>query len=82
MGSVVVKGVIVDDVIAIVAFITEDVRADTVAPITLVTASLITGEVMASETFEVVDGFKPLLLLFPIGFSIFCLVFLGGGLTI
>ena len=82
MGSVVVRGATVDDGIAIVAFITEDVGADIVAPVTLVTASLITGEVMASETFEVVDGFEPLLLLFPIGFSIFCLVFLGGGLTI
>ena len=82
MGSVVVRGATVDDGIAIVAFISEDVGADIVAPITLVTASLITGEVMASETFEVVDGFKPLLLLFPVGFSIFGLVFLGGGLTI
>ena len=51
MGSVVVRGATVDDGIAIVAFITEDVGADTVAPVTLVTASLITGEVMASDTF-------------------------------
>ena len=82
MGSVVVKGATVEDGIAIVAFTTEDVRGDTVAPVTLVTTSLITGEVIASETFEVVEGFEPLLLLFPIGFSILCLVFLGGGLTI
>ncbi|KAK2368349.1 hypothetical protein QL285_081550 [Trifolium repens] len=82
MGSVVVEGTTVDDGIAIVAFITEDVGADIVAPITLVTASLITGEVMASETIEVVDGFEPLLSLFQVGFSMFGLVFLGGGLTI
>ena len=48
MGSVVVEGATVDDGIAIVAVTIEDVGADTVAPITLVTASLITGEVMAS----------------------------------
>ena len=82
MGSVVVEGTTVDDGIAIVAVTIEDVGADTVASITLVISSLITGGVMASETIEVVDGFEPLLLLFPVGFSIFGLVFLGGGLTI
>ncbi|KAK2369519.1 hypothetical protein QL285_082648 [Trifolium repens] len=66
MGSVVVEGATVDDGIAIMALITEDVGAET----------------DAYETFEAVDGFEPLLLLFPLGFSILCLVFLGGGLTI
>jgi hypothetical protein len=79
----VVEGTTVDVGIVIVALTTEDIGAETVAPLALGTISLITGEIMASETLEAVDAFEPLLLLFPFGFSIFCLgLLLGGGLTI
>ena len=72
-----------DDGIAMVAGFIEDVGAETVAPVALGIISLITGETIASETLEAVDGFEPLLLLFPFGFSMLCLgLFLGGGLTI
>ena len=83
MGSVVVEGTTVDVGIVIVTLTTEDVGAETVAPEALGIISLITGETIASETLEAVDAFEPLLLLFPFGFSIFCLgLLLGGGLTI
>jgi hypothetical protein len=83
MGSVVVEGTTVDVGIVIVALTTEDVGAEIIAPLALGTISLITGEIMASETLEAVDAFEPLLLLFPFGFSILCLgLLLGGGLTI
>jgi hypothetical protein len=83
MGSVVVEGTIVDIGIAIVAFTNENCGAEVDAPVALGIVSLITGETTASDTFETVVGLEPLLLLFPFGFSIFCLgLFLGGGLTI
>jgi hypothetical protein len=79
----VVEGTTVDVGIVIVALTTEDIGAETVVPLALGTISLITGEIMASETLEAVDTFEPLLLLFPFGFSMFCLgLLLGGGLTI
>jgi hypothetical protein len=82
IGSVVGEGAVVDDGIATVAFIIEDVGAETVAPVTLGIISLITGETIAAEVLEAVEGFEPPLLLFPFGFSMFGLVFLTGGLTI
>ena len=83
MGSVVVEGTTVDVGIVIVALTTEDIGGETVAPLALGTISLITGEIIASETLEVVEGFEPLLLLFPFVTSMFYLgLFLGGGLTI
>ena len=83
MGSVVVEGTTIDVGIVIVALTTEDVGAETVAPLALGTISVITGEIVASETLETVAGFEPLLLLFPFVTSMFCLgLFLGGGLTI
>jgi hypothetical protein len=82
MGSIVVEVATMGGGIAIEVFTIEDVGVEIDAPVTLVTISLITGETIVSETLEVVVGFEPLLLLFPFGFSMFCLVFLGGGLTI
>jgi hypothetical protein len=83
MGSVVVEGIVVDIGIAMVAVTTEDVGAETVVPVTLGITSLITGEIMDSEALVAVDAFEPLLGLFPLGFSMFCLgLILGGGLTI
>jgi hypothetical protein len=79
----VVEGAVVDDGISIVAVIIEDVGAETVAPVTLGIFSLITGETIAPEVLEAVEGFEPPLLLFPLELSMFDLVlFLGGGLTI
>ena len=75
-----VEGTTVDVGIVIVALTTEDIGAETVVPLALGTISLITGDIMASETLEAVDTFEPLLLLF---ISMFCLgLLLGGGLTI
>jgi hypothetical protein len=63
MGSVV--DTTMEDGMDMVAFTIEDVGAEIVAPVTLVIISLITGETIASKTLEVVDGFDPILLLFP-----------------
>ena len=54
-----VEGTTIDVGIVIVALTTDDVGAETVAPLAVGTISLITGEIMASETLEAVDAFEP-----------------------